>query len=122
MTDGHPMRRGVLVLVMVCSLAVAACSVSVTTSPTFGVDGAPGAIKATFLVVSNQASRLAGSEVSDEEWIEFARAVCAADIEGSEGLEDFVSDWAGSNADASVVQMWSTAGNAALTSFCSSGG
>lgn len=113
------MRRDVLVLV--CSLALAACSVSVTSSPTFGVDGAPGAVKATFLVVGNQASRLAGQELSDEEWIEFARAVCAAGIEGSEGLEDFVSDWAGSNADASVIQMWSTGGNAALTSFCSAG-
>ena len=120
MTDGHFMVRRGLVLVML-SLAIAACSVNVTTSPTFGVDGAPGAVKATFLVVGNQASRLAGQELSDEDWIEFARAVCAADIEGSEGLEDFVSDWAGSNADASVIQMWSTGGNAALTSFCSAG-
>jgi hypothetical protein len=102
------------------SLILPACSVSVTTSPTFGVDGAPGAIKATYLVVSNQASRLAGMEVSDEDWIEFARAVCSAEVDGSGALEDFVSDWAGSNADATVIQMWSTAGNAALTSFCSS--
>ena len=109
------MKRCVLALIV--SLVVSACSVSVTTSPTFGVDGAPGAIKATFLVVSNQAARLAGHEVSDEEWIEFARAVCRADLEDG-GL---VADWAGASADATITQMWSTAGNAAVTSFCSSG-
>ena len=111
------MKRCVLALIV--SLVVSACSVSVTTSPTFGVDGAPGAIKATFLVVSNQAARLAGHEVSDEEWIEFARAVCRADLEDG-GLAGFVADWAGASADATISQMWSTAGNAAVTSFCSS--
>jgi hypothetical protein len=113
------MKRCVLALTAL--LVVSACSVSVTTSPTFGVDGAPGAVKATFLVVGNQAARLAGTEVSDEEWIEFARAVCLAELDGSEELAGFVSDWAGPNADGSVIQMWSTAGNAALTSFCATG-
>jgi hypothetical protein len=115
------MRRKVPIVVHVAALVLSACSVSVTRSPTVGVDGAPGAIKATFLVVSNQASRLAGFELSDEEWIEFARAVCRAEVRNSEDLENFVDDWAGPDADATIIQMWSTAGNAALTSFCSTG-
>ena len=85
---------------------------------TFGVDEAPQPIKATFLVVSNQAARLAGYDATTGEWMEFARAVCNAGFEDSGDLAAFVDDWVGSNADPEVAQMWSTAASAATTSFC----
>ena len=105
-------------MLLVVIVTVSACSIDVTTSVTFGVDDAPDLVKSAFLTVSRQAARLAGHELSSDQWMEFAREVCAAGIDSSDDLADFVKDRAGSGSDPVVVQMWSTATNAATTSFC----
>ena len=110
------LRWAVPLLVVIVMLS--ACSMDVTTSVTFGVDDAPQLVKSAYLTVSRHAARLAGHEVSSEEWMELAREVCEAGIENSEDLSEFVKDRAGSGSDPAIVQMWSTATNAATTSFC----
>ena len=88
------------------------------TSTTVGVDGTSQLIKSTFLTVTRRAAILAGYEATNDQWIEFAREVCAAGMDSSEDLADFVADRAGPNADPAVSQMWSSAADAATSAFC----
>jgi hypothetical protein len=115
------MKRRRVALLMVTTISVAACSSVVSTSTTLGVDGAPQLIKSTFLTVARSAATLAGHESTPDQWIEFAREVCAAGMESQEDLDDFVGERTGFNADPAVVQMWTTAAGAATTSFCPMG-
>jgi len=109
-------------LLLVLSLLAAGCSVTVTTSTTLvGVDDAPEVVKSTFVMVTSRAAALAGQEITRTELLDFARAVCAAGIDDSEDLSDFVEEWAGPDAGTVVTQMWITAGGAATSSFCPGG-
>jgi hypothetical protein len=112
------MKHQLAAWLLAATMSVTACSMEVATSVTFGVDGAPEPIKATFLVVSKQAARLAGYDAPTAEWMEFARAVCNARFEDRADLAAFVDGWAGPNAEPEEAQMWSTAASAATTAFC----
>jgi hypothetical protein len=99
-------------------MAATACSTSTSTTTRFGVDEAPELIKNTFLTVTRRAATLANYEATNDEWINFAREVCGAGLDSSEDLVEFVGDRAGPDAKPLVRQMWSTAADAATSSFC----
>ncbi|MGZ5383057.1 MAG: hypothetical protein ACXW15_05255 [Acidimicrobiia bacterium] len=110
------MKRFLIVLLL--ATTATACSSFTTTPTTLGVDGAPQIIKNTFLTVSRQAASLVNYDATNNTFMEFARAVCDAGLENAQDREDFVADWAGAKADQAVIQMWSTAAQAATSSFC----
>jgi outer membrane PBP1 activator LpoA protein len=89
-----------------------------TSSPpaTFGVDGAPQAIRDTYLTVARQAGTLAGYDATNDQWLDFARSLCADGITTTSELSEFVDRQTGSNT--SLRQMWQTASTAATTAFC----
>ncbi|MDH3260916.1 MAG: hypothetical protein OEM84_08100 [Acidimicrobiia bacterium] len=115
------MKRHLIALLLAVSMAAGACSTITSTPTTLGVDGAPEIIKNTFLTVARQAATLADYDATNDTFIEFARGVCGAGLDSPEAREDFVAEWAGSNADQAVRQMWSTAAGAATSSFCPAG-
>jgi len=112
------MARRYFALLLVVSLAAAACSTATSPPTTWGVDGAPQIIRNTYLTVSRQAATLAGYDATSDQFLDFARQVCGAGLEGPEDVGNFVSQWAGAKVDQVVLQMWSTAAGAATTSFC----
>ena len=112
------MKRSLLVLLLVVSMAAAGCATPTSTPTTLGVDDAPAVIKNTYLTVARQASTLAGIDVDNDQWMAFARDLCAANLESRDELAEYVADQAGSNADQVERQMWSTAAGAATSSFC----
>lgn len=112
------MKRSLITLLLLATVAASGCAAETTTPSTMGVDGAPEVIRATFLTVTRQAATLAGYDATNEEWLTFAREVCAAGFETADDLDDFVAQRAGSGAEPRLEQMWSTATSAATTSFC----
>lgn len=110
------MRRTLALLPLV--LSVAGCSTVSSTPTTMGVDGAPEIVKNAYLTVARQASTLAGYDATNDQWIVFAREVCAGGFEDQDELADFVTERAGSAADVGRRQMWSTVAGAASSSFC----
>jgi len=102
----------------VLALVVGACSATSTPPTTFGVDHAPQLLRNTYLTVTREAATLAGYDATDDQWMEFARTVCAAGLETSQDLADFVNQKAGEKATPDLRQMWTTAATAASTSFC----
>lgn len=115
------MKRRWVALLLATTVATTSCSIDSSTSARFGVDDAPELIKNTFLTVTRQAAVLAGYEATRDQWMDFARDVCRADLDSSEAVSDFVGDRAGPNADQTLMQMWSTATGAATSSFCPMG-
>jgi hypothetical protein len=112
------MKRSLIVLLLVVSMAAAGCSTPTSTPTTLGVDDAPAVIKNTYLTVARQASTLAGLDIDNEQWIAFARDLCAARLGSRDELAEYVVDRAGPDADQVERQMWSTAAGAATSSFC----
>ncbi len=108
------MKRRLIVLVL--ALVVGACSATSTPPTTLGVDGAPQLLRNTYLTVTQQAATLAGYDATGEQWLEFARTICAAGIGSAQELSDYIDQKVGSQA--SLRQMWTTAATAATSAFC----
>lgn len=108
--------------VLLLSLVIGVCSTTSSPPATFGVDGAPQLLRNTYLTVTRQAATLAAYDATDDQWLEFARTICAAGIGTSKELSDFVDQKVGSKADPSLRQMWTTASTAATSAFCPVGG
>jgi hypothetical protein len=109
-------KRSLAVLSL--ALVIAACSTTSSPPTTLGVDGAPQLLRDTYLTVTKQAAVLIGYDATDDEWLEFARSVCAAGIGTVQELSAFVNRKAGSKPDPSLHQMWTTAATAATSAFC----
>lgn len=100
--------------VLVLAVLIAGCSSTSSTPTTLGVDGAPQVIKDTYLTVTRQAAALAGYDATNDEWLDFARQVCAGGITTTSELNEFVEQ----QPDSTLRQMWQTASMAATTAFC----
>jgi len=103
---------------LLLALLVGACSSASSPPATFGVDGAPELVRNTFLTVTRQAATLAGYDATNDQWLDFARSVCGADIKTSQQLSDFATQKAGPKTDPTLRQMWTTAATAAAAAFC----
>lgn len=102
--------------VLLLSLVIGACSTTSSPPATFGVDGAPQLLRNTYLTVTRQAATLAAYDATDDQWLEFARTICAAGIGSAQELSDYIDQKVGSQA--SLRQMWTTAATAATSAFC----
>ena len=114
--DDQRVKRKLAVLLL--PLVIGACSATSSPPTTFGVDRAPQLLRNTYLTVTRGAATLVGYDATDDQWMEFARTVCAAGLETSQDLADFVDQTAGSSATPDLRQMWTTVATAASTSFC----
>ena len=112
------MTRIVAAMILAAALAGAACSTDTATSTTFGVEGAPQIVRSTFLTVARQAALLAGYDATSDEWLDFAREVCGADIGTSADLVELVDNRTGPDDNPAFKQMWISVGDAATASFC----
>jgi predicted outer membrane protein len=112
--DIHHVKRSCVVLMI--ALLISSCAAKSSPPTTFGVDGAPDILTNTYLTVVREAATLAVYDATDDQWLDFARTVCAADITTASQLSEFVDERPGASAD--LHQMWSTAASAATTAFC----
>ena len=112
------MKHSLAAVLLIVIMAISACSSTTTTPTTMGVDGAPTLIQEAFLTVTRQAATLAAYDATNDQWMAFAREVCAAGLESSQDLTDYVNEKAGTKSNQDERQMWTTAATAATTSFC----
>jgi hypothetical protein len=119
--DAERVKRSWCIVLLAATMVVTACSSHSSPPATFGVDGAPQLVQDAFLTVTEQAAMLAGYDATKQQWLDFAREVCAAGLHSSKDIADFAAQQPGAEADSSVTQMWSTVVEAATTSFCPMG-